>query len=182
MKKLPFLLLLVSILFSCTNSEKNATVNTENKTVSDKVSVLVEGVFPQNDEFQVFYSNSTEPNFNGDNSVYKKIVGQPCLQTIVFELPVKSIGNLRFDPGSNPNQTKITIKNISILKQGKIIVDGDNFEYLNYWGASNGLNFNEKDLNYVFTPIDETHDPIMNANEDFVNLLRSKLKNKPTAE
>lgn len=132
MKKIIFSSLLCAAIFSMTSCSKDgansAEVTSENAGVESKGLVMtLEGVFPTNDTYQIFYSN--DGSFSEDKSVRIPVIGQSVLQKIVVELPenVKP-QNLRLDYGYNPNQTVVTIKKATFTYQGNVFeVEGVDF-------------------------------------------------------
>lgn len=117
------LLALISATFlftSCNNEtkEKESSENVTENDLTNKLIVKIEGVFPKNDQFQLFYSSNDQ--FEESNSLSQVVYGQSVLQTLVFELPKdKKPQSLRLDLGANPAQTSVTIKDITIEYNGE---------------------------------------------------------------
>ncbi len=82
-----FLLGTITMIGSC-NTKKGRGSETENSTSEDSISkglvVTLEGVFPTNDTYQLFYSN--DDKFAEEKSIKIPVFGQSVIQKVVFEL------------------------------------------------------------------------------------------------
>ncbi|QTV06684.1 hypothetical protein [Faecalibacter bovis] len=139
------------MLGSC-NNDKKEEVSTENSASESKGLVMtLEGVFPTNDTYQIFYSN--DGKFTEDNSVKVPVIGQPVLQKIVVELPENAKPqNLRLDYGFNQNQTVITVKNIEFTYLGNSFeVPGVDF-YGKYFVDGQGTSYDPVTLSINIKP------------------------------
>ena len=95
-------------------SETEKSENSESKGLI----VTLEGVFPTNDSYQLFYSNSEQ--FDEKKSIHVPVFGQTVMQKIIFEIPEgEKPQNIRLDYGSNVEQTNISIKNVEFSFNGK---------------------------------------------------------------
>ena len=178
MKKILLSSLLISsflTLSSCGDKKggRNDLSETEEveKDSTKGLVVTLEGVFTKNDHFQLFYSNDT--NFLEENSITIPVYGQCVVQDIAFELPEgKKPQNLRLDLGSNAEQQFISIKNISIEYRNKIIFNGENEKYLDYFPESSTVVYNPQKLNFELkNNLEGIFDPIMFSNDNLKKVL-----------
>ncbi|MGV0947310.1 hypothetical protein ACTS9U_11650 [Empedobacter falsenii] len=104
------------------------------------VVVTLEGVFPTNDVYQLFYS--TTDQYDEKKSLHVPVYGQQVLQKVVFEIPEgEKPLYIRVDMGSNPAQTIATIKEVKFSYNendfkvdnkdviGKFFVNNPSIEY-----------------------------------------------------
>lgn len=168
MKKILYTSLLGSALlmnFSCNNGKLNTTsIETENTiNVTDFVFEL-EGVFPTNDRFQLFYSNDN--NFLEENSVNVNVYGQSVMQKVTFNLPTDvKPQNLRLDLGSNVDNSTVSIRNIRITYKDQEILLSDN-EIRDFFPETESVTYDILKLNYSLKPgADGVFDPIWFSNE-----------------
>ena len=102
--------------------------------------VTLEGVFPTNDVYQLFYS--TTDQYDEKKSLHVPVYGQQVLQKVVFEIPEgEKPLYIRVDMGSNPAQTIATIKEVKFSYNendfkvdnkdviGKFFVNNPSIEY-----------------------------------------------------
>lgn len=164
MKKIIFSSLVCAAIFSMTSCNKeganSAEVSTENAVSESKGLVMVlEGVFPTNDTYQIFYSN--DGSFSEDKSVRIPVIGQSVLQKVVVELPenVKP-QSLRLDYGYNSNQTVVTIKKAEFIYQGNSFeVNGADF-YGKFFVDGQGTSYDPVTLSInIKTNDDGAYDP-----------------------
>lgn len=128
---LSILLICLSInLTSC--NEKKGRNNLDVSEESDKgqskgLVITLEGIFPTNDTYQLFYSN--DDKFLEEKSIKTPVFGQPVIQKVVFILPENiKPQNLRLDYGVNAEQKSITIKTVEFLyNENKLVVNNKDF-------------------------------------------------------
>ena len=158
-------------------SEKEKTGNSDSKGLV----IILEGVFPTNDIYQLFYSNSN--TFSEDKSVRVPIYGQTVMQTVAIELPegVKP-QNLRLDYGANIEQTGISIKNVEFLyNDNKFNINHEDF-YGKYFRDGQGTSFNPIKLTIELKPnADGNFDPYALSTEELKKSL-NKIYNKTKEE
>lgn len=178
MKKILLSTLLISsflTLSSCGDKKggRNDLSETEEveKDSTKGLVVTLEGVFTKNDRFELFYSDNQ--NFDGKKVIRETVYGEPILQKIVFEIPEKeNPQNLRLDLGSNAEQQFITIKNISIEYRNKIILNGENEKYLDYFPSNSTVVYNPQKLNFELkNNLEGFFDPIMFSNDNLKKVL-----------
>ena len=168
MKKIILSILAVSSLLlmgACTTEEKKETNQTESTNTADFIFEL-EGIFPKNDRFQLFYSNDT--NFKEENSVKVIVYGQTTMQKVVFKLPndVKP-QNLRLDLGSNPEQVSIAIKQFKLDFKGNVIEVADD-KFRDYFPETSSVAFDNSKLVYnLIANTDGVFDPIIISSDQF---------------
>lgn len=177
MKRIMFSVLCISSLLmaiSCKNDEK--AIDNKEQAISTRELVFeIEGIFPKNDKFQLFYSNDN--NFSEDKSLFVTVYGQSILQKIVFELPegIKP-QNFRLDLGSNADQQEISIKEISITYKGQSESFIDE-EFLEIFPETSTVNYDKSRLVYKLVPnVDGIFDPIIVSNDNLKKSL-NKLYN-----
>ena len=164
MKKIIFSSLLCAAIFSmtsCTKEEANsAEVSSESNQLNADFVVELEGVFPKNDRFQLFYSNDT--SFLEDKSIKTSVYGQSVLQKIAFGLPNGSTPqNLRLDLGSNPDNTVVSIKNIKITYKGKEVILSDE-KIRDFFPDTESAVYDDVKLEYTLKPnVEGIFDPIL---------------------
>jgi hypothetical protein len=103
------------------------------------------------DVFQLFYWERSEPKFSIEKSARTKVKGGDTFQEIAFDLPmIKGLHKLRLDIGENKNQQAVRIKGIRFLSaDGEIEYNVDEFNQMfapnkyikvdgegRYWGVS----------------------------------------------
>lgn len=167
-------------LTSC--NQNNLSPSTETSMSESKGLVFViEGVFPTNDVYQLFYSNNN--SFIEENSLKVPVFGQTCMQEIVFELPEKSQPqSLRLDFGTNATQNSVTIKSFNIKYKGET-VNINNAEILGkYFNVGQGVEYKIETLNLAFsTNPDGIYDPFIVSNDELKKSL-NKLYNSSKQE
>lgn len=154
MNKIIFSSLLCTALFmtsSCNNEgRENSKVSTENVEVNGDFVFEIEGVFPTNDRFQLFYSNDT--NFTEENSVKVNVYGQNVMQKVTFVLPENAKPqNIRLDLGANADNTTISIKEFKMLYNGNELVANDE-KIRDYFPDTESVVFDPVKLVYNLKP------------------------------
>lgn len=132
MKRVLFSLLLsftLLLTYSCNTEKDEAIEFSTDQLLSSKGLVFdLEGVFPKNNRFELFYS--ADQNFDGKRMLRQAIYGESIVQKIIFKLnDNKKPENLRLDLGSNEYQLYVLMKNIVIKDNGEVILDGINENY-----------------------------------------------------
>lgn len=171
MKKIIFSSLVCAAIFSTTSCNKegaNSTeVSTENTASESKgLVVIVEGVFPKNDRFELFYSN--DQNFNGDKMIRQAVYGETTSQKVIFELPEnEKPQNLRIDLGSNAEQQFISIKDIRVEYKGKEVLDGRNEKYLEFFPENSTVDYIPEKLTFELkSNLEGVFDPILFSSDN----------------
>lgn len=102
----------------------NAELNSGRIVLSAKVL--------KDDVFQLFYWESSEPNFKIEKSVRTKVKGSTDFQEIVFDLPeLIGLQKLRLDIGENHDQEVVLIESLKFSsKKNEYIFDKRDFEQL----------------------------------------------------
>lgn len=163
---------------ACNQQEAKENSQLENSSSETKGLVLtIEGVFPKNDRFELFYSN--DQNFDGNKMIRQAIYGEPVVQTITFNIPedVKP-QYLRFDLGSNEEQHIVSIKNIKIDYNGINVMDGSNEKYLEYFPENSTVDYIPEKLIFELKKnMEGQFDPILFSNDNLKKAL-NKVYNK----
>ncbi|MFV0138462.1 hypothetical protein OBK20_04385 [Empedobacter falsenii] len=178
MKKILLSTLLISsflTLSSCGDKKGERTglpkVEESVKDENKGLVVTLEGIFPVNDTYQLFYSISDQ--FDEEKSLKIPVYGQPVLQKIVFEIPnEEKPQNLRLDFGSNDEQQYVSVKNISIEYMDRVILNGENGKFLEFFPENSTVVYLPQKLKLELKKNAEgIFDPILFSNENLKKIL-----------
>ena len=139
----------------------------EEKVVKQKknFSVIIEGIFEKNDKIQVFYLIAGDV-WKDANSVSRPVYASKQMQKIVVDFSEKVVPeNIRVDLGFNPTQSNVTIKNISVKYNSKII-DGDFEKYTKYFYPNEFVTWDPNYFGYKLNVIDGKYDPFLMGNDE----------------
>lgn len=151
MKKLLFSVLFIYLSINLTScNDKKGRNNLDETEESEKnqskgLVITLEGVFPTNDTYQLFYSN--DDKFLEEKSIKTEVFGQSVIQKVVFLLPdnIKP-QNLRLDYGVNADQKSISIKTVEFLyNENKLVVNNKDF-YGKFFVNGQGSAYNLSNL------------------------------------
>jgi hypothetical protein len=147
--KTAIFLTIVLFLFSC---QKDNKINGNN-------SLILEGVFQKDDEFQLFYSRNFFKEYDEKQSVKKEIRGSNSVQKIKFDIPNGfSPHRIRLDLGNNIAQNKIIIKEVRLLMFGKNThIYKYNFE--KFFFCNEYAKFKKRTGEIELNPISGSYDP-----------------------
>lgn len=85
-----------------------------------ELKVVLTAVVPEDDTFQLFYWEKSEPKFRIEKSVRAKVKGAEDFQEITFQIPtIKDLHKLRLDIGENAEQGVVEIEHIKFYKNGE---------------------------------------------------------------
>lgn len=186
MKKILLSTLLISsflTLSSCGDKKggRNDLSETEEveKDSSKGLVVTLEGVFPTNDTYQLFYS--TTDQFDEKKSLHVPVFGQQVLQKIVFEIPDGAKPTfIRIDLGSNPAQTSATIKEVNFrFNENEFKIE--NKDVVGKFFANNpSVEYNPVTLSFNLK-IDQNnvYDPFMISNDELKKSLNKLYSSNP---
>ena len=171
MKKIILSSLIYAAIFSISSCSKEVD-NSGNVLIENEVKeakgliVILEGVFPKNDRFELFYSN--DQNFNGDKMIRIAVYGEPSTQKIIFQLPDnEKPQNLRIDLGSNTEQKFVSIKDIRVEYKGKVVLDGRNEKYLEFFPENSTVDYLPNNLTFELkNNLEGDFDPILFSNDN----------------
>ena len=124
MKTIKTLLILAFALTisSCKNDEKTTTESSNEVEVKSTFKITLNAIVKKDDSFQIYYreDNNAESPFTEDQSLYSGFKGSDASQDIVFNLPEDAIPtSLRFDFGTNKDQSEIVINSFKVEYLGK---------------------------------------------------------------
>lgn len=139
----------------------------EEKVVKQKknFSVVIEGIFEKNDKIQVFYLIAGDV-WKDSNSVSRPVYASKEMQKIVVDFSEKVVPeNIRVDLGFNSTQSNVTIKNISVKYNSKII-DGDLEKYTKYFYPNEFVTWDPNYFGYKLNVIDGKYDPFLMGNDE----------------
>lgn len=131
MKKILLLLVVSSALFSCGNEKsKDAPVVNEEKKTAEKYALEIDAIYEKDDSLVVFYEK--DGYFKYDTPISLKIKGSPTTQRLIIDLP-EVVENLKLEVSTNKEQSVLTMTNLSVKKGSKVVVDGSNLKYSEYF-------------------------------------------------
>lgn len=182
MKRIVLSALFISslMMMGACNNDKNVESNQQEEIATADFVFELEGVFPKNDRFQLFYSNDT--NFTEDKSIKVIVYGQTVLQKVTFTLPANvKPQNLRLDLGSNAEQSTVSIKKFTVNYQGKSLEVADE-KFRDYFPDTSNVVFDDTKLVYNLTPnVDGIFDPLLLSSDLLkkdLNKIYNSLKEK----
>ena len=103
------------------------------------VSVQLSAIVPEDDTFELFYSQDSTDNYGAEKSIRTALQGSGSIQQIYFVLPdsVRPT-NMRIDPGDNRLQGKMQIEKLKInYYNDSLVISGQ--EFFNHFRASSHL-------------------------------------------
>ncbi len=111
--------LLFSLAFiSCKDDKKKDSTAKEEKAQTFNVTLNM--VVKQDDNFQIFYTDETTPQFDEIKSMWLPVKGSETAQDIVFHLPEDVLPtNIRLDLGNNSKQTAMKLNSFKMEYYGK---------------------------------------------------------------
>lgn len=97
-----------------------------------EVQVILTARVLDDDVFQLFYWEKSEPKFKIEKSIRTKVKGEGGFQEIAFELPtINDLYKLRLDIGENKDQQTVVIKGIQFLStEGEYDFNADEFNQM----------------------------------------------------
>jgi hypothetical protein len=139
------LLLIATAIVSCGGEKKKPEVQAE--VAQDKYYLLLDCVYEKDDSIVAFYK--LNEYFKYDKPVSLKIKGSPLNQRLTIDIPAGiAIEDLTLIASTNKEQKYIAIKNISVLNNEKVAVDGDNFKHSQYFLSDASFSWDVKNQRY----------------------------------
>ena len=158
--KLLLLLLVTVVLTSCKNEKAiDNTEGTAAKPAESKISIVLDMVVPEDDVFQIFYTEDGTANCAEERSVKTVVKGSPASQKIKFDFSEDLAMNyLRIDVGENPKQGQVKVNGM-VYKYFDKTFEIKGSEFFTYFAPSTQVEIDVR--NATFTPISkgEVHDP-----------------------
>jgi hypothetical protein len=109
--KIILLILLIAVFFSCKDQKNEAPEETKSTTFDVTLNMVVK----QDDNFQLFFTDETMPNFDEKKSIWIPVKGSDKSQDIVFQFPEGEIPtNLRVDLGNNSKQQPMKLNSFKL--------------------------------------------------------------------
>lgn len=168
MKKILALFVGVITLASCGKDKSNQDQAAPDAP-ADKYALEIEAIYEKDDSLVAIYQD--QGFYQYEKSVSVKIKGMPSLQKISVDFPAgQAIENVKFTASNNKDQEYLTIKNISVTNNGKVVVDGDNGKHSQYFAADEAFSWDAKNSRFV---LDHTkkYQPSFVGNETLLSLL-----------
>ncbi|HLF51749.1 hypothetical protein [Flavobacterium sp.] len=162
-KFLVLILLFTTFFIGCKNDKSVDDLEVVTpKVVESKVKVVLDMIVPQDDNFQLFYTEDGTLNFNDEKSVRVAVKGSDKNQSITFDLPEDSAFTfLRLDLGENNKQAEMKMNNFLVKYFDKKFEAKGNL-FFQYFAPNAQLEMNiEKSTVTPITGKEKVYDPIM---------------------
>ena len=131
MKKIFVMLISVLAIVSC-GKDKTEVKENVTEVVVDKFSLEIDAISEKNDSINVFYKMDSYFQYEKPISALIKASNLP--QKIKVDIPEGiAIENIKIEVSNNKEQQNLAIQNISILNNGKVVIDGSNSKYSEYF-------------------------------------------------
>ncbi|WP_133609045.1 hypothetical protein [Flavobacterium cheniae] len=131
MKKTIIMLISVIALVSCGKDKKEVKDNTVVQVV-DKYSLEIDAIYEKNDSINVFYK--MDGYFQYEKPISATIKGSQMPQKVKVQIPEGiAIENIKIEVSTNKEQEGLTVQNISILNNDKVVIDGSNGKHSEYF-------------------------------------------------
>jgi hypothetical protein len=166
MKKINFLILftITSLLVNCSSEEKKN--EKKNDLENKQLELIVEFKSQVNDRFKVYYTVAPNVEITGEYMLTNYTFGSNELQKTVFKFPSGEVPyKIRLDVGENQLNDRISIKNISINYNNKVI-DGDNGKFMPFWALNECIKYDENNFIYNIIPLNGKKGPVLVGNTD----------------
>lgn len=172
-KLLTLLLISTSLFVGCKNNTKEDIK--EDIKVS-KITITLNAIVPEDDVFQVYYTEDGTANCTDEKSVKTVVKGSNTSQKIVFEFPEElAIAYLRMDFGENRNQRKIIVNDFVYDYYGKKFqAKGNKFFHFFTPNENMLLDLNTATLSPIVK--NNNYDPILYGNPNLGTELKNSLK------
>lgn len=170
MRKLILAVLTGLLLTSCGKDKKNEVdVTKEPITVSDSYSIIIDGIYEQDDSISVVYQQNNF--FLYDKPIWQTVKGSNMIQRIIFNVKEgESIENLSICVSKNKDQKYIAIKNISIKNGANVVLDGDNSKYYEYFATDSSFSWDTQKSRFNLNHTNK-YSPSIVGNEKLNGLL-----------
>lgn len=143
----------------------------ENIKKRDFFEITIEGVFAKNDKIQVFYLVEGQ-EWKDENSILRPVYASEEMQKIVLNVPDNVFPeNIRVDLGINTTQQYVTIKNISVKHNAKII-NGDLEAYKKYFYGNEFVSWDPNYFGYKLSTVNDNYDPFLMGNNELMDELQ----------
>jgi len=149
MKKLIVLFLGGALLLSsCGKDKKNdSDVPDEEVVAKDNFSIVLNAIYEKDDELSFVYKKNGYWDY--DHPTKYAVKGQPNSQMLNVPFPLgEKCDNIQVDVSTNKEQKVLKLTDISILNNGKEIVNGRNMAFIKYFNFGTAFTWDEKNLRY----------------------------------
>ncbi len=135
------------------------------KIKPDSINLVMTAMVEANDEFEIFYRDSTDSKYSAKKSVKSKVPGSKEFQKIHFKLPIQTgIKSIRLDIGQNTNQKDIFIDQISIQSDSYEHVIKDSL--LHYFKPNSFIELGARKNHFITHKLDRAkynYDPFLSS-------------------
>lgn len=132
MKKIIFIFVSVLTLLSCGRDKKNEELQTAEEKSLVKYSLVMDAIYEKDDSIVVFYESNGFMQY--EKPLFFKVKGAPMPQNIKVDVPEGTlVENFKIEVSTNKNQDVLTVKNISVYKDDKVVLDGSNGKHAEYF-------------------------------------------------
>lgn len=131
MKKIIIILISIITLTSC-GKDKEEVKEQVVAEVVDKYSLEIDAIYEKNDSINVFYK--MDGYFQYEKPISATINGSQIPQKVKVLIPEGiAVENIKIEISTNKEQVGLAVQNISILNNDKVIIDGSNGKYSEYF-------------------------------------------------
>jgi len=170
MRKLILVLFTGLLLTSCGKDKKNEVEATQEPVaVSDKYSVIIDGIYEKDDSISVVYQKDNF--FLYDKPIWQAVKGSAMAQRITFDIPEgQKVENLSICVSKNKDQSYITIKNVTVKNGANVVLDGDNNKYNEYFATDPSFSWDLKNARFNLNHSNK-YPPSIVGNDKLLGLL-----------
>lgn len=169
MKKILLFTITAILTTSCAKEEKKVEQKPKIAT-HEGVSIIVEGVFKENDNVAVFYKK--EDRYSGEN-ISQLVLGSCEVQKLKFEIPEDvAPEQIKILLSRNPAQKEISLKNITVKFQNDSI-DGSNGKFVNLFALKEQVRYDKTTFKYLIDAENKPYYPWIAGSDNFKSKLSS---------
>ncbi|WP_298397561.1 hypothetical protein [Flavobacterium sp.] len=176
--QIAFLLISLSLI-SCKNDKSVDDLKVvETKIEKSKVTLELDMIVPEDDTFQIYYTEDGLPNCTEENSVKAEVKGSSTSQKILFEIPEdKAINYIRIDIGRNPKQGELKVNRfVYTYFDKKLDLKGNAF--FQYYSPNQFFTLDFPNSTLIPSKDKKDYDPILYALEPLSPALEKMLTKK----
>ncbi len=149
MKRIFIFLIIAASMVSCGDKEAKDIGQAEAaaQLKQDLYSVVVDGTFPQNDSIILYYKLLGHVQY--DKPVKTAVKGSELAQRLTIDVPsdVKP-ESFVIVASTNKEQKIISIPNITVMMNDKILVDGANYRHNQYFMTDQSFKWDDKNQRF----------------------------------